>query len=34
MVAFLESLGFTAVRTKGSHTFFRHSDGRTATVLS
>ena len=29
---FLESLGFTQVRQKGSHKFFRHPDGRTATV--
>jgi predicted RNA binding protein YcfA (HicA-like mRNA interferase family) len=32
MVKFLESLGFKQVRQHGSHIFFRHSDGRTATV--
>jgi predicted RNA binding protein YcfA (HicA-like mRNA interferase family) len=32
MVEFLKSLGFEQVRQKGSHKFFRHSDGRTATV--
>lgn len=32
MIEFLESLGFKQVRQKGSHKFFRHSDGRTATV--
>jgi len=31
-VRFLESLGFAQVRQKGSHRFFRHQDGRTATV--
>jgi predicted RNA binding protein YcfA (HicA-like mRNA interferase family) len=25
-------LGFAAVRQKGSHVFYRHSDGRTTTV--
>jgi predicted RNA binding protein YcfA (HicA-like mRNA interferase family) len=25
-------LGFKAVRQKGSHVFYRHSDGRTTTV--
>ena len=25
-------LGFEAVRQKGSHVFYRHSDGRTTTV--
>jgi predicted RNA binding protein YcfA (HicA-like mRNA interferase family) len=25
-------LGFNAVRQKGSHVFYRHSDGRTTTV--
>ncbi|HUO06500.1 MAG TPA: type II toxin-antitoxin system HicA family toxin [Candidatus Binataceae bacterium] len=25
-------LGFTAVRQKGSHVFYRHPDGRTTTV--
>lgn len=28
----LHSLGFTAVRQKGSHVFYRHSDGRTTTL--
>ena len=32
VIRFLESLGFVRVRQKGSHKFFRHSDGRTATV--
>ena len=29
---FLEGKGFWKSRQKGSHVFFRHSDGRTATV--
>ena len=32
MIAFLEHLGFHQIRQKGSHRFFRHPDGRTATV--
>ena len=32
VIRFLESLGFRQVRQKGSHKFFRHPDGRTATV--
>ncbi|MDM8519069.1 type II toxin-antitoxin system HicA family toxin [Anaerolineales bacterium HSG6] len=32
MIKFLESLGFALVRQRGSHKFFRHPDGRTATV--
>jgi len=32
MIGFLKSLGFVQVRQKGSHKFFRHADGRTATV--
>lgn len=32
MIGFLKSLGFEQVRQKGSHKFFRHPDGRTATV--
>lgn len=28
----LHRLGFEAVRQKGSHVFYRHSDGRTTTV--
>jgi len=29
---FLATLGFRQVRQRGSHKFFRHPDGRTATV--
>lgn len=32
IIKFLYSLGFKQVRQKGSHKFFRHPDGRTATV--
>jgi predicted RNA binding protein YcfA (HicA-like mRNA interferase family) len=32
VIRFLESLGFEEVRQRGSHKFFRHPDGRTATV--
>jgi predicted RNA binding protein YcfA (HicA-like mRNA interferase family) len=32
IIAFLESLGFECVRQKCSHKFFRHNDGRTATI--
>lgn len=32
MERFLSSLGFVAVRQKGSHAFYRHADGRTTTV--
>jgi len=32
VIRFLESLGFVQVSQKGSHKFFRHPDGRTATV--
>jgi predicted RNA binding protein YcfA (HicA-like mRNA interferase family) len=32
IIRFLESLGFVGVRQQGSHKFFRHPDGRTATV--
>ena len=32
IVEFLKSKGFKQVRQKGSHKFFKHSDGRTATV--
>jgi predicted RNA binding protein YcfA (HicA-like mRNA interferase family) len=28
----LRHLGFSAVRQKGSHVFYRHSDGRTTTL--
>ncbi|MBZ5514453.1 MAG: type II toxin-antitoxin system HicA family toxin [Acidobacteriia bacterium] len=31
-IRFLEFLGFHQVRQRGSHKFFRHPDGRTATV--
>jgi predicted RNA binding protein YcfA (HicA-like mRNA interferase family) len=29
----LENLGFQKIRQHGSHLFFRHPDGRTATVI-
>jgi len=32
VMRFLERLGFRQVRQRGSHKFFRHPDGRTATV--
>lgn len=32
MIRFLKSLGFQQIRQRGSHRFFVHSDGRTATV--
>lgn len=32
IIKFLKSLGFELVRQRGSHKFFRHPDGRTATV--
>jgi predicted RNA binding protein YcfA (HicA-like mRNA interferase family) len=32
VIRFLESLGFVQARQKGSHRFFRHPDGRTATT--
>jgi len=32
MEKILYSLGFQAVRQKGSHIFFRHADGRTTTI--
>lgn len=32
MIEFLKGLGFRQSRQRGSHKFFRHSDGRTATV--
>ncbi len=32
VIRFLESQGFIKVRQKGSHKFFRHADGRTATI--
>jgi len=32
VIRFLESLGFVQARQKGNHKYFRHQDGRTATV--
>ncbi|MGB7292955.1 MAG: type II toxin-antitoxin system HicA family toxin [Thermodesulfobacteriota bacterium] len=32
LIKFLNNLGFKPVRQKGSHKFFKPSDGRTATV--
>jgi predicted RNA binding protein YcfA (HicA-like mRNA interferase family) len=32
MARILTELGFTAVRQKGSHAFYRHPDGRTTTL--
>ena len=32
MLKFLEKLGFSILRVKGSHHFLRHPDGRTAMV--
>jgi predicted RNA binding protein YcfA (HicA-like mRNA interferase family) len=32
MIEFLSSHGFEQVRQNGSHKFFKHPDGRTATV--
>ena len=32
MITFRRSMGFQQVRQKGSHKFFKHPDGRTATV--
>lgn len=32
VIAILESLGFHAVRQRGSHIQFRHTDGRATTV--
>lgn len=32
METLLLKLGFIAVRQKGSHVFYRHTDGRTTTV--
>jgi len=31
-IEFLKKQGFVQVRQKGSHIFFKHKDGRTATV--
>jgi predicted RNA binding protein YcfA (HicA-like mRNA interferase family) len=32
LVRLLEKLGFEVVRTRGSHLFLRHADGRVTTV--
>ena len=32
MIRFLKSLGFSQIRRRGSHRFFAHPDGRTATI--
>jgi len=32
LISFLRSLNFEQVRQKGSHKFFRHEVGRTATI--
>lgn len=32
LIKILRSLGFTHIRTKGSHHFFAHPDGRTTVV--
>ena len=32
MCKFLENIGFTAIRQRGSHKFYRHNDGRTTVV--
>lgn len=32
VIAALRKAGFTVVRTKGSHRFLRHADGRTTVV--
>ncbi len=32
MINFLHSLGFSQIRQKGSHKFFKHPDGKTVTV--
>ena len=32
LIRYIETLGFLESRQKGSHKFFRHPDGRTATV--
>ena len=32
VVSILEKLGFRTLRTRGSHVFLRHSDGRVTTV--
>ena len=32
MCKLLESIGFVAIRQRGSHNFYRHNDGRTSVV--
>jgi len=32
IIRLLEKIGFRAVRTRGSHVFLKHSDGRVTTV--
>jgi len=32
MCKLLESIGFMAIRQRGSHKFYRHNDGRTTVV--
>jgi len=32
MCKILEGLGFSLIRQKGSHRFYRHSDGRTTVI--
>ena len=32
LIKFLTNLGFVVIRTKGSHNFLRHPDGKTTTV--
>jgi len=32
LVRLLEKVGFESIRTKGSHVFLRHADGRVTTV--
>jgi predicted RNA binding protein YcfA (HicA-like mRNA interferase family) len=32
LIKFLKKQGFVAIRTKGSHHFLQHSDGRSTTV--
>jgi predicted RNA binding protein YcfA (HicA-like mRNA interferase family) len=32
IVRVLENMGFRAIRTRGSHVFLKHSDGRTTVV--
>ena len=32
LIKFLQKHGFVVIRTRGSHNFLRHSDGRSTTV--